>query len=50
MKSFLVKYRLHQMSATQQTVVTANNFADAKKIVQSQFGSALHSIVSVNEQ
>ena len=49
MANYKVRYRIKDTSATLETVVTAANFAQAKKIVEAQFGSALQSIVSVNE-
>lgn len=49
MAQYLVRYRIRNHSATLEVVVTAPNFASAKKIVESQNGAALASIVSVNE-
>ncbi|NTE00474.1 hypothetical protein G6M26_23285 [Agrobacterium tumefaciens] len=49
MAQYTVRYRIKNHSSTLETVVTAPNFASAKKIVEAQNGAALASIVSVNE-
>lgn len=49
MAQYLVRYRIKNHSSTLEAVVTAPNFASAKKIVEAQNGSGLERIVSVNE-
>lgn len=49
MKNFKVRFRLKNTSATMESIVSASNFANAKKMIEGQYGSSLQSIVSVNE-
>lgn len=49
MSQYSVRYRIKSHSTTLEVVVTAPNFASAKKIVEAQNGAGLDRIVSVNE-
>lgn len=49
MKQFKIRFSLKTHISTMETVISANNATDAKKMIEAQYGSNIRSVQSVSE-